>query len=535
MQPAKGGPLGTAEDRQGPLLPPHAPHAPHAGASCFGTSSTPERQAAPGPPLSSNPFPAGYDELLGVFKALEEASVAEAAAAPAAAAPDFPVGSPHCKAPCTSGAHEGSLSSFEQWMRPIYGQLSQSSVTRRCDGAPPGAPFRSEGPQGTSEGPSSPPPCSPADRSPGGHLPVSEARSCWPPSGAVSSPCLHPPHSEGLSNPLSLTASEEGLEGPPVDTLGGPGAPDKDSSGAPPAPVGPPSGPPGVRSAPAGVGSGSPQYLGAPLGAPQEGAGLGRATEIRGKGEGPRRPCLVLLDLDNTLIPTGWIMACWRKVQLYFGLQQAVACIRKGLEEAALVAALEALFDDLRKLRQQRHTQIVIVTNAGLRTVQEFYLRLCLPELKELCDREKVYIHSTEHFADRVGPIPPMAEEEAFCEFYTALKVHRVGPIPPMAEEEAFCEFYTALKYHEFDFVVQRYLNALIRQTPIPLQGALQTEETEASPLLASSEGPQEEGGPPSPHRQVMGIQLIIVVALYYPLAKARAGSIPCQQIGVVI
>lgn len=121
-------------------------------------------------------------------------------------------------------------------------------------------------------------------------------------------------------------------------------------------------------------------------------------------------------------------MACWRKVQLYFGLQQAVACIRRGLEQAALVEALEALFDDLRKLRQRRHTQIVIVTNAGLRTVQEFYLRLCLPELKELCDREKVYIHSTEHFAGRVGPIPPMAEEEAFCEFYTALKVTSVLP-----------------------------------------------------------------------------------------------------------
>ncbi|KAL8452446.1 hypothetical protein Emag_002351 [Eimeria magna] len=160
------------------------------------------------------------------------------------------------------------------------------------------------------------------------------------------------------------------------------------------------------------------------------------------EGGGPRRPCLVLLDLDNTLIPTGWIMACWRKMQVYFGLQQAVACIRKGLEQAELVEALRALFDDLRALRERRHTQIVIVTNAGLRTVQEFYLKMCLPELKELCEREKVYIHSTEHFARRVGPIPPMTEEEAFCEFYTALKGHQqeeeggvAGPRSPTRSE----------------------------------------------------------------------------------------------------
>ncbi|OEH75380.1 hypothetical protein cyc_06160 [Cyclospora cayetanensis] len=169
---------------------------------------------------------------------------------------------------------------------------------------------------------------------------------------------------------------------------------------------------------------------------------------------GPRRPCLVLLDLDNTLIPTGWIMGCWRKMQLYFGLQQAVACIRKGLEQAELVTALRALFDDLRRLREKRHTQIVIVTNAGLRTVQEFYLKMCLPELKELCEREKVYIHSTEHFAR---------------------------------------------KYHEFDFVIQRYLNALLCQAPIPLQGAVQDEEARSpcrAPSCCVGASCQLEGGP---------------------------------------
>lgn len=235
-------------------------------------------------------------------------------------------------------------------------------------------------------------------------------------------------------------------------------------------------------------------------------------SETRDFTEGPRRPCLVLLDLDNTLIPTGWIMACWRKMQVYFGLQQAVACIRKGLEQAELVGALRALFDDLRILRERRHTQIVIVTNAGLRTVQEFYLKMCLPELKELCEREKVYIHSTEHFA------------------------RRVGPIPPMTEEEAFCEFYTALKYHEFDFVVQRYLNALLCQAPIPLQGASQQEEgaspsaaqscdPEHSVQLEASSIPSRRSAPPFCKRARLSTQRELSAAQSAPDCDSRSNS----------
>lgn len=444
-QPANGGPLGTAaDDRQGPLLPLHA------AASRF-SPQTPEPQGARGPPLAANPFSAGY-EILGVLGALQEASEAQPAAATAAAAPaataDFPVGSPSCIAPCSTGPCGGPLSSFEQWMRPVYGDTAQPCAARRwdgaSDGAPPGPPSHLEGSVSTAEGPCSPSCGASAERS-GGPLPLSEAHSCWPSSAAASSSHLPQQNDESPGPDLPVGAPEGSVgTSPPLCTEGGPGAPplarqascadslqrscigqEKElvhaSSAASVCPV----------SMPVGVCSGA-------SGAPSEGplpvcvgGGSAAAAELKSPQEGPRRPCLVLLDLDNTLIPTGWMLACWRRMQLYFGLQQAVACIRKGLEQAALVQALEALFDDLGRLRRRRHTQIVIVTNAGLRTVQEFYLRLCLPELKELCEREKVYIHSTEHFAPRVGPIPPMTEEEAFCEFYTALKVLHISTLIP--------------------------------------------------------------------------------------------------------
>eukprot|EP00920_Eleutheroschizon_duboscqi_P030733 GHVT01074248.1.p1 GENE.GHVT01074248.1~~GHVT01074248.1.p1 ORF type:complete len:783 (+),score=127.90 GHVT01074248.1:319-2349(+) len=79
------------------------------------------------------------------------------------------------------------------------------------------------------------------------------------------------------------------------------------------------------------------------------------------------------------------------------------------------------------------HHQVVIVTNAGLKTVENFYLRFCIPELRVVCEREKIEIRSTEHLGGRLGPVPS-----------------------PLAEE-AFREFYTAMKFHEFDYVAQRH------------------------------------------------------------------------------
>ncbi|KAL8437817.1 hypothetical protein ACSSS7_000698 [Eimeria intestinalis] len=356
-----------------------------------------------------------------------------------------------------------------EWISPVYEHLLPRSTDRgwmgpRCS---------SEGPLQrieSAEPPEGPPP-------PPGSLDIrnlgekeapdaSSASTAWASSTDASIPSNVP--KEGKPPPFDLSSSRcGGGEGPP-------GRSDHERESSCSSPRGGEGERLGADATESACSPGGAKQVGPPaVGAPNEGPPAG----------GPRRPCLVLLDLDNTLIPTGWIMACWRKMQVYFGLQQAVACIRKGLEQAELVDALRSLFDDLRALRERRHTQIVIVTNAGLRTVQEFYLKMCLPELKELCEREKVYIHSTEHFA------------------------RRVGPIPPMTEEEAFCEFYTALKYHEFDFVVQRYLNALLCQAPIPLQSHQQEEEGGGGPPSCSpcrSEAPphgQTEGGSPSARR----------------------------------
>ncbi|KAL8271022.1 hypothetical protein Esti_005063 [Eimeria stiedai] len=351
-----------------------------------------------------------------------------------------------------------------EWISPVYERLLPRSTDRGWMG--PRCSF--EGPLQRIEG-AEPPEVPPPSGNPGitlaekGAPDASSAPTAWASSTEI--PSSSTVSEAGVAPPSELSSSSCGEEGAPGHLAG-----ERESCCSP---QGEEREGLGVEAFESACTSGGEKQEGIPSnGAPTEGPPTG----------GPRRPCLVLLDLDNTLIPTGWIMACWRKMQLYFGLQQAVACIRKGLEQAELVEALRDLFDDLRALRERRHTQIVIVTNAGLRTVQEFYLKMCLPELKELCEREKVYIHSTEHFA------------------------RRVGPIPPMTEEEAFCEFYTALKYHEFDFVVQRYLNALLCQAPIPLQGHQQGEEAGAAPPCSPcrSEGPptgQTEGAPPPARR----------------------------------
>ncbi|CBZ50648.1 conserved hypothetical protein [Neospora caninum Liverpool] len=159
-------------------------------------------------------------------------------------------------------------------------------------------------------------------------------------------------------------------------------------------------------------------------------------TPLRG------RPRLILLDLDNTLIPTSWIMSQWRSKHCTLGPLETVAAIREALYEAKFFQVLGNFFASMRDVRNNGFSlsQVVIVTNAGTRTVENFYLQFCLPELGELCAREQVYIHSTEHV------------------------VKRLGPIPPITDEEAYREFYTTTKYHEFDFVLQRYIHGLRRE-----------------------------------------------------------------------
>ncbi|KFH04083.1 hypothetical protein TGVAND_318390 [Toxoplasma gondii VAND] len=198
------------------------------------------------------------------------------------------------------------------------------------------------------------------------------------------------------------------------------------------------------------------------------------------------RPRLILLDLDNTLIPTSWIMAQWRSKHCTLGPLETVAAIRAALCEAKFFEVLDRFFASLRDERSSGQvSQVVIVTNAGTRTVENFYLQFCLPELGELCAREQVYIHSTEHV------------------------VKRLGPVPSITDEEAYREFYTTTKYHEFDFVLQRYIHGLRREHGAlrrqqlavhrRMRVARRREQTEHKPNASSAALDSRDSRPESP------------------------------------
>ncbi|KAH7646866.1 hypothetical protein FG379_002018 [Cryptosporidium bovis] len=145
---------------------------------------------------------------------------------------------------------------------------------------------------------------------------------------------------------------------------------------------------------------------------------------------------IVMLDLDNTLIPTNWIMQRWRSVLSEIGseaesidycenensLFELTEQIRSDLIKAGLFDLLESLFSELRDVGKA--VKIVIVTNAGIRTVELFYLKNCLPKLGELLKRYDVSIRSTEEYIKKNGPPPSPFKEEEYREFYTNAKLY---------------------------------------------------------------------------------------------------------------
>ncbi|KAH8739437.1 hypothetical protein FG386_000409 [Cryptosporidium ryanae] len=144
---------------------------------------------------------------------------------------------------------------------------------------------------------------------------------------------------------------------------------------------------------------------------------------------------IVMLDLDNTLIPTNWIMQRWRSILSEMGTESEAIdyCenenslfklteqIRSDLVKAGLFDLLDNLFSELREIGKA--VKIVIVTNAGIRTVELFYLKNCLPKLEELMKKYDISIRSTEEYIKRNGPPPSPFKEEEYREFYTNAKL----------------------------------------------------------------------------------------------------------------
>lgn len=133
-------------------------------------------------------------------------------------------------------------------------------------------------------------------------------------------------------------------------------------------------------------------------------------------------PRLVFLDLDNTLIPTAWMMEQWRLSGP--DTARTVRAINRHLVAAGLFDVLDRLFDALVNTSPQRQ-RVVIVTNAVGRTVRGFYLTYCLPQLKQLVEKYRIPIRSTECWLPSCGPIPLPHQDEALRELYTTIKLRQ--------------------------------------------------------------------------------------------------------------
>lgn len=129
---------------------------------------------------------------------------------------------------------------------------------------------------------------------------------------------------------------------------------------------------------------------------------------------------LVFLDLDNTLIPTSWIMDQWR-TSPERTLKRRDEINRK-LVVGGLFDALERFFEGL-KASATVPQKVVIVTNAAVKTVDSFYLGFMLPQLGAILAKYDVSICSTEVWLEVCGPVPNAANEKAFREYYTHKKL----------------------------------------------------------------------------------------------------------------
>lgn len=126
---------------------------------------------------------------------------------------------------------------------------------------------------------------------------------------------------------------------------------------------------------------------------------------------------IAFFDLDNTLIPTSWIMQYWRSDD--FNHLATIQAINGNLVQAGVFEALDDLFSEVKK----HVDDIWIITNAGSKTVEHFYLKLCMPELRSILAKHKVDLFSTERWVTELGPPPTCEDEVAFREFYTIVKV----------------------------------------------------------------------------------------------------------------
>lgn len=134
----------------------------------------------------------------------------------------------------------------------------------------------------------------------------------------------------------------------------------------------------------------------------------------------PSAPRLIFLDLDNTLIPTAWMMEQWKLSGCDTG--RKIRSINRHLVNAGFFEVLDEFFHALVQTAPQ-YQRVVIVTNALASTVHGFYLTDCLPQLRRLLEKYQIPIRSTDCWLPLCGPVPLPHQTGALRELYTTIKV----------------------------------------------------------------------------------------------------------------
>eukprot|EP00917_Polyrhabdina_sp_WS-2016_P016410 GHVP01035484.1.p1 GENE.GHVP01035484.1~~GHVP01035484.1.p1 ORF type:complete len:371 (+),score=59.61 GHVP01035484.1:131-1114(+) len=147
------------------------------------------------------------------------------------------------------------------------------------------------------------------------------------------------------------------------------------------------------------------------------------ARESLASGTDRSRPFrIAFFDLDNTLIPTNWIMEKWRKNcnERTDGpeYRKITNQISRELQHSGVFHAIEMLFERI----SRDVDYISIVTNAGSFTLGGFYLQHCMPQLQSTLKKHSIPITSTDVWTSTLGSPPDNGNVDGFRRYYTEMK-----------------------------------------------------------------------------------------------------------------
>jgi len=132
------------------------------------------------------------------------------------------------------------------------------------------------------------------------------------------------------------------------------------------------------------------------------------------------KKCMIL-DLDDTLIPTTWLMTQYRNLMKMSSSKDVIEEIRLMLIKSDLYENLNLLMSKIISLNVEK---IYVVTNAAQKTVEQFYFSLIMPELKEIFVKFDIEVISTSYWTNQMGLPPPQEREKEYRDYFTIAKKH---------------------------------------------------------------------------------------------------------------